>query len=64
MTRTTTPLRQRMLNDMKLRNMAVSTRKPVFPRCRSLWLTLCADSAIRIRDIEAMRWAGYGGCDG
>ncbi len=27
MTRTTTPLRQRMLDDMKLRNMAASTRK-------------------------------------
>jgi hypothetical protein len=38
--------------------------KPVFPRCRGFQLTTCADSSIRIRNIEAIGWADHGGRDG
>src|SRR3712207_2720443 len=37
---------------------------PVFPRCSGLRLTLCANSAIEIRDIAVLGWARDGGRDG
>jgi chaperonin GroEL (HSP60 family) len=40
------------------------TTEPVFPRCRGFQLTICADSAIRIRDIAVVGWDGHGGRDG
>src|SRR4051794_33131999 len=38
--------------------------QPVFPRCCGLQLTYCAGSAIKIRDIAVVGWAGHGGRDG
>ena len=37
---------------------------PLFPRCRGLQLTLCADSGIGVSSIGADGWARDGGRDG